>query len=176
MLPNHYSENPYDVDQVSKGAKWVLKGTDMSMTKTSNGTTGITLLLVANALVLLLPTPKWKTLKLATTTMIVSALEHLEALSTNNNVQPCQQFTSSTCHFCGKTGHTMVCGTCIKMQDIIQQSKIHHNAEGKIILLSGAMIPDYFGKQLYIECIEKCLNPGQIVTGRLSANANPNPE
>ncbi|KAG5348205.1 hypothetical protein C0989_010826, partial [Termitomyces sp. Mn162] len=40
-LPNHHPEDPYDVDQVFEGAKWVLKGTDTSMTKTSNGTTGI---------------------------------------------------------------------------------------------------------------------------------------
>ncbi|KNZ72416.1 hypothetical protein J132_03382 [Termitomyces sp. J132] len=40
------------------------------------------------------------------------------------------------------------------------------------------MIPNYFSKRLYMECIEEWhrLNPGQIVTGRLSSNANPDPE
>ncbi|KAG5330553.1 hypothetical protein C0989_008829, partial [Termitomyces sp. Mn162] len=40
------------------------------------------------------------------------------------------------------------------------------------------MIPNYFSKQLYMECIEEWhrLNPGQIITGRLSSNANPDPE
>ncbi|KAG5331194.1 hypothetical protein C0989_008332 [Termitomyces sp. Mn162] len=43
---------------------------------------------------------------------------------------------------------------------------------------TGAMIPNYFGKRLYMERIEEWhwLNPGQIVTGRLSSNANPDPE
>ncbi|KNZ76467.1 hypothetical protein J132_10442 [Termitomyces sp. J132] len=56
--------------------------------------------------------------------------------------------------------------------------KIRCNAEGKIILPSGAMIPNYFGKRLYIERIKEWhrLNPGQIVTGRLSSNTNPDPE
>ncbi|KNZ80984.1 hypothetical protein J132_03684 [Termitomyces sp. J132] len=40
------------------------------------------------------------------------------------------------------------------------------------------MIPNYFSKQLYMECIEEWhrLNPGQIITARLSSNANPDPE
>ncbi|KAG5330997.1 hypothetical protein C0989_008431, partial [Termitomyces sp. Mn162] len=40
------------------------------------------------------------------------------------------------------------------------------------------MSPNYFGKQLYMECIKEWhrLNPGQIVTGRLSSNANPDPK
>ncbi|KNZ76183.1 hypothetical protein J132_11303 [Termitomyces sp. J132] len=61
---------------------------------------------------------------------------------------------------------------------MIRQGKIRRNAEGKIILPSGAMIPNYSGKRLYIERIEEWhqLNPGQIVTGRLSSNANPDPE
>ncbi|KAG5334220.1 hypothetical protein C0989_003904 [Termitomyces sp. Mn162] len=72
----------------------------------------------------------------------------------------------------------MVQGTCMKLEQMIQQGQIHCNTEGKIILLSGAMIPNYFGKQLYMECIEEWhrLNPGQIVTSRLSSNANPDPD
>ncbi|KAG5348620.1 hypothetical protein C0989_009444, partial [Termitomyces sp. Mn162] len=101
-LPDHQPESPYDIDQVFEGAKWVLKGTDSSTTKTSNGTTSITSSPIANAPVLPSPTPKQETLKLVTTTAIVSALEHLEALLTNNNAQPHKQFTSSTCHFCGR--------------------------------------------------------------------------
>ncbi|KNZ72423.1 hypothetical protein J132_03389 [Termitomyces sp. J132] len=103
-LPDHYPEHSYDVDQVFKGTKWVLKGTDMATTKTSNGTSGITLLPVVNAPLLPSPTPKCGTLKLATTTVIVSMLECLEALLTNN-AQPHQQFNNSICHFCGKTSH-----------------------------------------------------------------------
>ncbi|KAG5329543.1 hypothetical protein C0989_009512, partial [Termitomyces sp. Mn162] len=72
----------------------------------------------------------------------------------------------------------MVRGTCIKLEQMIRQGKIRRNAEGKIILPSGAMIPNYSGKRLYIERIKEWhrLNPGQIVTGRLSSNANPDPE
>ncbi|KNZ78651.1 hypothetical protein J132_11094 [Termitomyces sp. J132] len=178
-FPNHHPEDPYDVDQVFKGAKWVLKGTDTSMTKTSNGTSGIHLSSpIVNLPTTPLAAPKQETLELATTTAIVSALEHLEALLTNGNAQPHQQFTNSTCHFCGETGHTMVQGTCIKLEQMILQGKICRNAEGKIVLLSGAMIPNYFGKQLYMECIEEWhrLNPGQIVTSRLSSNTNPDPK
>ncbi|KAG5334285.1 hypothetical protein C0989_003529, partial [Termitomyces sp. Mn162] len=68
------------------------------------------------------PTHKWETLELATTTAIVSVLEWLEALLTNGNTQPHQQFANSTCHFCGETGHTMVCSTCMKLEQMIQQA------------------------------------------------------
>ncbi|KAG5329313.1 hypothetical protein C0989_009912, partial [Termitomyces sp. Mn162] len=85
-LPDHHPEDPYEVDQVFEGAKWVLKGTDTSTTKTSNGTSGIHTSPP--------PTPshapKQETLELATTTAIVSALERLEALLTNGNTQPRQ--------------------------------------------------------------------------------------
>ncbi|KNZ72258.1 hypothetical protein J132_04051 [Termitomyces sp. J132] len=178
-LPNHHPEDPYEVDQVFEGTKWVSKGTDTSTTKTSNGTSSIHLSLpIANPATAPSLAPKQETLELVTTTAIVSALEHLEALLTNGNAQPRQQFANSTCHFCGETGHTMVQGTCIKLEQMILQGKIHRNAEGKIVLLSGAMIPNYFGKRLYMECIEEWhrLNPGQIITGRLSSNANPDPE
>ncbi|KAG5731785.1 hypothetical protein E4T56_gene1558 [Termitomyces sp. T112] len=173
-LPNHHPEDPYEVDQVFEGTKWVLKGTDTSTTKTSNSTSGIHMSLPPAPS----PAPKQETLELATTTAIVSALECLEALFTNSNAQPRQQFANSTCHFCGETGHTMVRGTCIKLEQMILQGKVCRNAEGKIVLPSGTMIPNYFGKRLYMEHIEEWhwLNPGQIVTGRLSSNANPDPE
>ncbi|KNZ78777.1 hypothetical protein J132_09915 [Termitomyces sp. J132] len=135
-LPDHHPEDPYDVDQVFEGAKWVLKGMDTSTTKISNGISGIPLSLpIANAPATPLP-------------------------------------------MLNEIGHTMVRGTCMKLEQMIQQGKVHQNAEGKIILPSGAMIPNYFGKRLYMECIEEWhrLNPGQIVTGRLSSNANPDPE
>ncbi|KAG5719400.1 hypothetical protein E4T56_gene13465 [Termitomyces sp. T112] len=178
-LPDHHPEDPYNVDQVFEGAKWVLKGTDTSTTKTSNGTSGIHLSLpIANPPTAPLPAPKQETLELATTTAIVSTLEHLEALLTSGNAQPRQQFSNSTCHFCGETGHTMVWGTCVKLEQMILQGKIRRNMEGKIILPSGAMIPNYFGKRLYMKHIKEWhrLNPGQIVTGRLSSNTNPDPE
>ncbi|KAG5338761.1 hypothetical protein C0989_006283 [Termitomyces sp. Mn162] len=178
-LPDHHPEDPYNVEQVFEGAKWVLKGMDTSTTKTSNGTSGIPLPLpIVNAPAAPSPTPKQETLELATTTAIVSTLEHLEALLINGNTQPRQQFANSTCHFCGEIGHTMVQGTCMKLEQMIQQGKVHWNAEGKIILPSGTMIPNYFGKQLYMECIEEWhrLNPGQIITSRLSSNANPDPK
>ncbi|KAG5333142.1 hypothetical protein C0989_006240 [Termitomyces sp. Mn162] len=135
------------------------------MTKTSNGTSGIpSLSPIVNAPAAPSPTLKRETLELTTTTAIVSALECLEALLTNGNAQPRQQFANSTCHFCSEIGHTM--------------GKVHWNAEGKIILPSGTMIPNYFGKRLYMERIKEWhwLNPGQIVTGRLSSNTNPDPK
>ncbi|KAG5348842.1 hypothetical protein C0989_007828 [Termitomyces sp. Mn162] len=149
-LPDHHPEDPYDVDQVFEGAKWVLKGMDTSTTKTSNGTSSIPLSSpIANTPAAPLP--------------MLNTLECLEALLTNGNAQPHQQFANSTCHFCGEIGHTMVQGTCMKLEQMIQQ---------------GAMIPNYFGKQLYMEHIEEWhrLNPGQIVTSRLSSNANPDPK
>ncbi|KAG5723190.1 hypothetical protein E4T56_gene258 [Termitomyces sp. T112] len=108
-LPDHHPEDPYDVDQVFKGAKWVSKGMDTSMTKTSNGTSGIpSSSPIANAPAAPSPMLKQETMELTTTTAIVSALERLEALLTNGNTQPRQQFANSTCHFCSEIGHTMV--------------------------------------------------------------------
>ena len=82
------------------------------------------------------------------------------------------------CHFCGETGHTMVHGNCAKLESFISQGKICRNHEGKVILPSGTMIPNYAGKQLYMERVDEWhqLNPNQPITGRLSASANPDEE
>ncbi|KNZ81434.1 hypothetical protein J132_00541 [Termitomyces sp. J132] len=88
-LPSHHPEDPYDVDQVFKGAKWVLKGMD---TSTSNGNSGIpSSLPITNAPAAPSPMPKQETLELTTTTAIVSTLECLEALLTNDSKQVAMQ-------------------------------------------------------------------------------------
>ena len=72
----------------------------------------------------------------------------------------------------------MVCGNCAKLESFISQGKICWNHEGKVILPSGAMIPNYVGKWLYMERVDKWhrLNPNQLITGQLSASANPDKE
>ena len=64
--------------------------------------------------------------------------------------------------------------TVQKLKSFISQGKICWNHEGKVVLPSGTIIPNYVGKQLYIEQVDKWhrLNPNQLITGHLSANAS----
>ena len=72
----------------------------------------------------------------------------------------------------------MVCGNCAKLESFISQGKICQNHEGKVVLPSGAMIPNYVGKQLYMEHVDEWhrLNPNQLITSQLSASTNPDKE
>ena len=72
----------------------------------------------------------------------------------------------------------MVHGNCAKLESFISQGKIRRNHEGKVVLPSGAMILNYVGKRLFMECVDKWhrLNPNQLITGCLSASASPDEE
>ena len=103
--------------------------------------------------------------------MLAHMEECMAALLNARNNRQSQAHTPQTLgnsrYFCGEVGHTMVRGNCQVLEAFIQQGKVQHNIEGKVVLPSGAMIPNYASKHLYQEHINEwhCLNSGQIVTG-----------
>ena len=77
-------------------------------------------------------------------------------LSAGSSTQACISWPPNDgCHFCGKTGYTMVRSNCAKLESFISQVKICQNHKGKVVLLSDAMIPNYVGKWLYMQRVDK---------------------
>ncbi|KAG6882629.1 hypothetical protein C0995_014240 [Termitomyces sp. Mi166 len=104
---------------------------------------------------------------------LVQAIERLTKPSSTNTGQPL--LPKDLCHFCGQIGHTMVKGRCLELENYIRAGKCRKNRDNKVVLLSGGYIPQYPKKLYYKDRLEEwhCLNPGNLATGNLSANAAP---
>ncbi|KAH0587170.1 hypothetical protein H2248_005979 [Termitomyces sp. 'cryptogamus'] len=146
-MPDHYTNDPYNVKNMFEGAKQVLKGTDASTPKSITTTSHPGLVPAAAAVAT--PTP------------------------TDN-----QSLLIALLPLLFKTGYTMVCSGCLQLELYIQQGKCCHNAEGKMVLPSSTMIPNYSSKHLYMEHINEWhfRNPGQLATRCLTGHTNSNAE
>ncbi|KAG6882643.1 hypothetical protein C0995_014114 [Termitomyces sp. Mi166 len=105
---------------------------------------------------------------------LAQAIERLSKPSGTNTGQPL--LPKDLCHFCGQIGHTMVKGRCLELENYICAGKCRKNRDNKVVLPSGGYIPQYPEKLYYKDRLEKWhhLNPGNLATGNLSANATPN--
>ncbi|KAG6860029.1 hypothetical protein C0995_000293 [Termitomyces sp. Mi166 len=76
----------------------------------------------------------------------------------------------------GQTGHTMVRGRCLELENYIRTGKCKKNRDNnKVVLPFGSYIPQYPEKLYYKDRLEEWhhLNPGNLATGNLSANTAP---
>ncbi|KAG6858484.1 hypothetical protein C0995_016266, partial [Termitomyces sp. Mi166 len=69
----------------------------------------------------------------------------------------------------------MVKGRCLELENYIHAGKCRKNKDNKVVLPSDGYIPQYPKKLYYKDRLEEwhCLNPGNLATGNLSANAAP---
>ncbi|KAG6870831.1 hypothetical protein C0995_010309 [Termitomyces sp. Mi166 len=67
----------------------------------------------------------------------------------------------------------MVKERCLELENYIHAGKCRKNRDNKVVLLSGGYIPQYPEKLYYKDRLEEWhrLNPGNLATGNLSANA-----
>ncbi|KAG6869985.1 hypothetical protein C0995_015858 [Termitomyces sp. Mi166 len=75
----------------------------------------------------------------------------------------------------GSDNHMMVKGRCLELENYIHAGKCRKNRDNKVVLPSGSYIPQYPKKLYYKDRLEEWhrLNPGNLATGNLSANAAP---
>ncbi|KAG6893112.1 hypothetical protein C0995_001602, partial [Termitomyces sp. Mi166 len=104
---------------------------------------------------------------------LAQALKRLTKPSGANTGQPL--LLKDLCHFCGQIGHTMVKGRCLKLENYIHAGKCRKNRDNKVVHPSGGYILQYPEKLYYKDRLEEWhhLNPGNLATGNLSANAAP---
>ncbi|KAG6875313.1 hypothetical protein C0992_004349, partial [Termitomyces sp. T32_za158] len=197
--PDHHPLEPYNVKDVLEAGKWALKGTDTSITihtapasqPVGNGTPGI--LPLPTALIAALPTltapanyVKQEDLNKAILTALSSAMTRLKLLM-NNSITANQQRNSqggnnsgnnqpnnNFCHFCGELGHGMSCGHCLTVENYLRQGKIRRATDGKVVLPSGAVIPNYPNLKTFQERVNEWhhRNSNNIATTTLMGNAN----
>ncbi|THH11446.1 hypothetical protein EW146_g8045 [Bondarzewia mesenterica] len=167
--PDHFPDDPYDIQEVHDVARFVLHGTTSAVRPTD-----ISLLpLIAP----IASATKVKTEDLATmferiTETFVKALSGQQAIGPPR--PPSNPKTAGRCTFCGNAGHYM--RECPEVEDYIRQGKCRRNLEGKVILSSGAFVPRSIPGLWLKERINEWhrRNPGQIARGQLLLNVLPN--
>ncbi|KAG6893026.1 hypothetical protein C0992_011528, partial [Termitomyces sp. T32_za158] len=92
----------------------------------------------------------------------------------SGNNQP----NNNLCHFCGELGHGMSRGCCPAVDNYLRQGKIRRATDGKVVLPSSAVIPNYPDLKTFQEQVDKWhrRNPNNIATATLTGNANPDAE
>ncbi|KAG6893751.1 hypothetical protein C0992_008762, partial [Termitomyces sp. T32_za158] len=144
-----------------------------------------------------LPTPtapsnyvKQEDLDKAILTALSSAMTRLKSLMNNSitanwqrnnqggNNSGNNQPNNNLCHFCGELGHGMSQGCCLAVENYLRQGKIRRATDGKVVLPSGAVIPNYPDLKTFQERVDKWHrhNPNNIATATLTGNANPDAE
>ncbi|KAG6875083.1 hypothetical protein C0992_005282, partial [Termitomyces sp. T32_za158] len=156
VFTDHHLEEPYDMEAVFEVGKWKLHGTNMAISSLNVGaahgscstTPGI--ILVSGASIAPLPTSlpaanyvKKEEVDAAIAAAVLSAMTRIETMLSNTfATQPCANLPGSNlCHFCGEVGHRQGC--------------IRWAANGKVVLSSAALIPNYPELKSYQERVDE---------------------
>jgi hypothetical protein len=142
-LPDHYPDNPYNLEEIHEAAKFVLAGSSTSHPPPHQHST---------------PTPsqaapstsephthiKSEDLNLIlerfATTIVTALSAPKPGGQPRNNAPPRQEIIDAlVCIFCGLTGHFI--SECLTCQDYIAKGKCKKNAEGKVVLPNGQFTP-----------------------------------
>jgi len=170
MVPTHIQGEVYTVDEISDMARYILYGTSTEVRSRALWTTAVTLVLLTSA-------PTFPPVKIEPVTFLIDAwAQALAKAMLPQGGSPPRQFpgaphheNSNMCNFCGAPDHYI--RECGVVQEYIDTRKIRHDAEGKVILSSGAFIPRSIpGKWLHKQVDEwHWQNPGQLTRGQLLA-------
>lgn len=168
-LPDHHPDDPYDLNDVHAAAEFVVqrgntstampKPTSAKMTEPSVKTEDLTNFLDKFAQTLI---------------KALAPVTQQNAPSSSAFRPPYQRLgESDKCHFCGQAGHMLM--QCEIVEQFIRDGKIRRNAENKIVLPGGAYVPRIIPGNYLGERVDEWhrRNPGQLATGHLNSNANP---
>ncbi|PPQ79754.1 hypothetical protein CVT24_010113, partial [Panaeolus cyanescens] len=141
---DHHPADPWDINDVYSAVKFLLQGTGNS--PRPEASSSISLPALTNSSSVPNSTPVAMPFKMEDFTTIIaqvtkSVVESLQ-LQNNNNNRSSNGFRNPTnsprCGFCGKEHFIR---NCDLIADYIQAGKCKRNAEGKIVLPSGAFVP-----------------------------------
>ncbi|KAG6894883.1 hypothetical protein C0993_010539, partial [Termitomyces sp. T159_Od127] len=174
----HHPEDPYNVQDVYKAGNWHLKGTDTSLgIPHAKGILPVpTQPQATNNTVTTDSYIKKEDMEAAISAAVTSAITQIETMINTQLSTPCTpNAANSLCHFCGELGHTMSRGWCNTLEQYICLGRVRRGTDGKVVLSTGANIPNYLELKSYQERVDKWhrRNPGNVATGTLSGNANP---
>ena len=160
--PDHFPDDPYDLNTVHEAARYVLHGTPSAHPAIT--TTSTTLATQ--------PAPARTEIKTEDVAALLERINETMAklLMAQANPQAQQPAQSMNCHFCGGPDH--LGRNCMVAADYITQGKCRRNTEGLIVLPTGAFIPRDIPGRWFKDRLDEwhIRNPGQLAAGQLMYN------
>jgi hypothetical protein len=162
-LPDHYPDDPYNLEEIHEAAKFVL-----ASSSTSHPTAHQQSAATSSQTVPLASEPHTH-IKSEDLTMIFERFAATIAMALaapkvpgqpQNNTPPRQEVINTlVCIFCGLTGHFI--SECLTCQDYIAKGKCKKNADGKVVLPNGQFTPRNIPGRFIKERINEwhCRNP-----------------
>jgi hypothetical protein len=159
--PDHYPDDPYDLEDIHDAAIYVLHGTPSALLTASTSVTTAT----ATPPAAVIKTEDFTAMMERMTEYFIKAVTaHTGGVSQAE--QP-PRFSGSgsgsgNCNFCGGPNHFM--RECAIATEYIQTGKCKRNIEGKITLPSGTFIPRDVLGPYFKDCLDEWhrRNPGQV--------------
>ena len=175
ILPNHHPSLPYAINEAYDAAKWVLQGTSASMglplaasTPSSSPTTIMTRSAPDQGYI---KTEQLGSFLSEFTKTIVDTLNASRSRSSTSGAALSSTPRTNKCLF---DGCNAFIHDCPAVEEYVKQGKCRHNHEGKVILSSGAFVPQDTPGEFLKDRIDKWhrRNPNQLATGVLSGNTS----
>ncbi len=173
-LPDHFPDDPYDLERIHEAAQFVLHGTPSTLLVTSPspippaGSTSSTSTSTSN------------NVKVEDIATIIERITEsfVKALSAQNNVarnsaptdrpsRPPNSNPNPGCNYCGSLEHFI--RDCQVVLEDIKQGKCQRNVEGRVTLPSGAFVPRDIPGRYFKDRIEEWhrRNPGQQAASQM---------
>jgi hypothetical protein len=180
-FPDHYPDDPYPLSDINDAAKFILHGSTPSVLL-SQPAYGAQSSPPSNIQSTSSPSIKVKDLSTFfdkfTATLIKALAPQQQQRSFANGSQsqpqsyPRDAIPPNRCFFCGEHGHYGA--NCPISVQYLNEGKIQHNQEGKVVLPSGAYVPRSIPGITLRDRVDKYhkRNPNQTSTSRVSSNTN----
>jgi hypothetical protein len=172
-LPDHFPDDPYDLEQIHEAAQFVLHGTPSTLLTSpltpspALGSTSTSSTSTSN-----------RDIKVEDIATIIERITEsfVKALTAQNNItrnsapadRPLRPQNPNTgCNYCGSLEHFI--RDCQVVLEDIKQGKCKRNAEGRVTLPSGAFVPRDIPGRNFKERIEEWhrRNPGQQAASQM---------
>jgi len=175
-VPAHIQGDTYTLTEISRAARHVLFGTSTEVRPKTAQTTAIVLAPLITAPAYPVDDPNVKT-EPASFPIDAWAQALAKALMPTGSAPPRyppqsapRREGTNACNFCSATGHYI--RECGVVQEYVDAGKIRRDAEGKVILSSGAFVPRSIPGQWLRDRVDEWhrQNPGQLARAQLSAS------
>ena len=165
-LPDHFPDDPYNLDDIHEAARYVLHGTPSTILMNSIQATSTSASSAASPTHTEAPIKNEEILQLVERMIesFMKAVPSQNSERTNTGDRPPRR---PGCHFCGSLEHFV--SDCPVVSDYIRAGKCKRDVNNRIILPTGAFIPRNIPGALFKDRLDEWhrRNPNQLAAGQL---------
>jgi hypothetical protein len=165
-LSDHFPDDPCSLDELHDAAKYILHSTALSFVASTSSP--ISMAALEGSGTSLVKTKDLAAMFERMTETFIKALMQQQGNPSEPGERPARMnLTNYICNFCGETGH--IIHNCKLCEEYITAGKCIQNSEGRMVLPSGASIPQNILGRYMKERFNKWhrTNPGQMAAAQL---------